>query len=105
MCPVFLLRPYHLLIIFFQIFFYRTCADTVQGLCYAMFRQGQCVNPSGNMVSKSTCCCAALPFSVPKGWGVPCQQCAMPGSYEFEQLCPYGNGFTNSGEDINEVAR
>ena len=29
---------------------------------------------------------------------------AMPGSFEFEQLCPYGNGFTNSGEDINECA-
>ena len=28
----------------------------------------------------------------------------MPGSFEFEQLCPYGNGFTNSGEDINECA-
>ena len=29
----------------------------------------------------------------------------MPGSFEFEQLCPFGNGFTNSGEDINECAQ
>ena len=29
----------------------------------------------------------------------------MPGSFNFEQLCPYGNGFTNSGEDINECAQ
>ena len=82
----------------------RTCSDTVQSLCYSMFRQGQCVNP-GKMVSKSTCCCASLSFSLPKGWGVPCGQCPMMGSYEFEQLCPYGPGFTNGGDDINECAQ
>ena len=30
----------------------RTCTDTVQGLCYAAFRDGQCVNPSVKMVSR-----------------------------------------------------
>ena len=29
----------------------------------------------------------------------------MMGSYEFEQLCPYGPGFTNGGDDINECAQ
>ncbi len=51
----------------------RTCSDTVKGLCYSMFRQGQCLNPSNNMVSKSTCCCGAAPSLQPLGWGMPCQ--------------------------------
>ncbi len=29
----------------------------------------------------------------------------MLGSYEFQQLCPRGPGFTNSGDDINECAQ
>ena len=69
-----------------------------------MYRQGQCVNPSGKMVSKSSCCCGTSQFGLPKGWGFPCQVCPMTGSYEFDQLCPHGSGFTNSGEDINECA-
>ena len=56
------------------------------------------------MVTKSACCCGSSQFGLPKGWGFPCQVCPMTGSFEFDQLCPHGDGFTNSGDDINECA-
>ena len=83
----------------------RTCTDNVQGLCYAMFANGQCINPSTKMVSKSTCCCCSVAFSQVLGWGSPCSACPAPGSPEFTQLCPHGSGFTHGGDDINECAQ
>lgn len=83
----------------------KTCTETVQGVCYAMFRDGRCINPSSTQVSKSTCCCCTASFSHPMGWGNPCSACPTPGSSEFNQLCPHGSGFTNGGNDINECAQ
>ena len=55
----------------------RTCTDSVLSPCYAMYRNGQCNNPSVGMVSKSTCCCNS--GMEVKGWGMPCQACPFQG--------------------------
>ena len=57
------------------------------------------------MVSKSTCCCCSVSFAQVMGWGSPCSSCPIQGSPEFQQLCPHGDGFTNSGDDINECSQ
>ena len=80
----------------------RTCTDSLLSPCYAMYRHGQCVNPSNGLVSKSSCCCNS--GLTVQGWGLPCQACPLPGTVEFNSLCPHGAGFTNSGDDINECA-
>lgn len=83
----------------------RSCLDSRRDVCYAHFRDGQCLNPSMSLVSKSSCCCCTVILGSPMGWGTPCQACPQPGSDEFEQLCPHGAGLTHSGDDINECAQ
>lgn len=39
------------------------------------------------------------------GWGTNCQPCPMPGTTEFDLLCPHGAGMTYNGDDINECAQ
>lgn len=38
-------------------------------------------------------------------WGQTCQPCPMPGTTDFELLCPHGPGSTFDGNDINECAQ
>ena len=83
----------------------KTCSDGgVLSLCYAMFSDNQCVNPSLKAVSKSTCCCCSVSFSHRMGWGSPCSPCPAPGSPDYDLLCPHGSGFTHAGDDINECS-
>jgi hypothetical protein len=40
------------------------------------------------------------------GWGTaPCRQCPLPGTADFDMLCPHGTGMTHTGDDINECAQ
>lgn len=39
------------------------------------------------------------------GWGTTCQPCPMPGTTDFDLLCPHGPGSTFDGHDINECAQ
>lgn len=39
------------------------------------------------------------------GWGTNCQPCPMPGTTDFDLLCPHGPGSTFDGHDINECAQ
>ncbi|XP_065169457.1 fibrillin-2-like [Atheta coriaria] len=83
----------------------RSCLDTRRDLCYQQYRDGQCQNPSSIAVTKSSCCCCTIISGQPMGWGTTCQPCPMPGSTEFDQLCPHGSGQTFDGNDINECAQ
>lgn len=83
----------------------RTCLDTRRDLCYSVYRDGQCSNPSSTPVTKSSCCCCTVVLGQPLAWGTPCQVCPMIDSPEFNALCPNGPGMTYNGDDINECAQ
>lgn len=82
----------------------RSCLDIRKDLCYQQYKDGQCLNPSTTAVTKSTCCCCSIVTGQPMGWGTSCQPCPMPGSSDFDALCPHGPGSTFIGDDINECA-
>lgn len=71
--------------------------DTKLDFCYAVFRDGQCSNPSTTPTTKSACCCCTVILGQPMGWGTPCQSCPQPGTHEFLSLCPHGSGITHEG--------
>ena len=83
----------------------KTCTDNVQGVCYGFYKDGKCSNPSVALIPKSKCCCFSAGKSDLMGWGSSCAPCPLPGSQEYQQLCPHGSGFTNGGNDINECAQ
>lgn len=83
----------------------RSCLETRTELCYSQYRDGQCFNPASMAVTKSSCCCCTIILGQPMGWGSTCQACPLPGSAEFNSLCPHGSGVTFSGDDINECAQ
>ncbi|KAJ8963502.1 hypothetical protein NQ314_005581 [Rhamnusium bicolor] len=83
----------------------RSCLDTRRDLCYQEYRDGLCFNPSTTAVTKSSCCCCTIISGKPMGWGTGCQPCPMPGSTDFDLLCPHGPGSTFDGNDINECAQ
>ncbi|RXG67210.1 Heat shock 70 kDa protein [Armadillidium vulgare] len=75
-------------------------SDTKLDYCYAVYRDGQCSNPSTTPTTKSACCCCSVILGQPMGWGIPCQACPQPGSKEFSHLCPHGPGITHEGDDV-----
>ncbi|CAH0559244.1 unnamed protein product [Brassicogethes aeneus] len=83
----------------------RSCLDTRRDLCYQEYRDGLCFNPSTTAVTKSSCCCCTIISNKPMGWGTGCQACPMPGTTDFDSLCPHGPGSTFDGNDINECAQ
>ncbi|CAH1374115.1 unnamed protein product [Tenebrio molitor] len=83
----------------------RTCLDTRRDLCYQEYRDGLCFNPSTTAVTRSSCCCCTIITGKPMGWGTSCQPCPMPGTTDFDLLCPHGIGSTFDGNDINECAQ
>ncbi|GJQ88324.1 hypothetical protein Trydic_g3801 [Trypoxylus dichotomus] len=83
----------------------RSCLDTRRDLCYQQYKDGQCLNPSTIAVTKSSCCCCTVITGQPMGWGTTCQPCPMPGTADFDQLCPFGPGSSFDGNDINECAQ
>lgn len=74
----------------------RSCLDTRRDLCYQEYRDGQCINPSSSAVTKSSCCCCTIITGKPMAWGQTCHPCPMPGTTDFELLCPHGAGKSTS---------
>lgn len=57
--------------------------------CYLHIdHQGRCQAPTADYVTMASCCC-----SVGKAWGPHCDICPIPGSKEYEDLCPGGSGY------------
>ncbi|XP_067830905.1 LOW QUALITY PROTEIN: latent-transforming growth factor beta-binding protein 4-like [Heptranchias perlo] len=59
--------------------------------CYYNLNDGQlCENVLARNVTRQECCC-----TVGEGWGSECQiyHCPVPGSDEYQSLCPQGQGF------------
>lgn len=50
--------------------------------------QGRCQEPTADYVTKPSCCC-----SVGKAWGPNCVICPIPGSKDYDDLCPGGLGY------------
>ncbi|KAM3671481.1 latent-transforming growth factor beta-binding protein 2 isoform 4-T4 [Ammospiza maritima maritima] len=67
-----------------------------QGLCYRSAAGGVCTLPLPHRITQQICCCSR----VGKGWGDSCQECPMPGSEAFKEICPAGHGYTYSSSDI-----
>lgn len=75
-----------------------TLSDTKRDLCYSQYKDGQCSNPASTAVTKSSCCCCTVILGKPMAWGTNCQPCPLPGSTEFDNLCPHGAGMTYNGD-------
>ncbi|XP_068048939.1 latent-transforming growth factor beta-binding protein 2 isoform X4 [Anomalospiza imberbis] len=67
-----------------------------QGLCYRSAAGGMCTFPLSHRITQQICCCSR----VGKGWGENCEECPMPGSEAFKEICPAGHGYTYSSSDI-----
>uniref|UniRef100_A0A8C3DN51 Latent-transforming growth factor beta-binding protein 1 n=1 Tax=Corvus moneduloides TaxID=1196302 RepID=A0A8C3DN51_CORMO len=67
-----------------------------QGLCYRSAAGGVCTFPLSHRITQQICCCSR----VGKGWGDNCEECPMPGSEAFREICPAGHGYTYSSSDI-----
>uniref|UniRef100_A0A8C0VBN8 Latent-transforming growth factor beta-binding protein 1 n=1 Tax=Cyanistes caeruleus TaxID=156563 RepID=A0A8C0VBN8_CYACU len=67
-----------------------------QGLCYRSADGGVCTFPLSHRITQQICCCSR----VGKGWGENCEECPMPGSVAFKEICPAGHGYTYSSSDI-----
>jgi hypothetical protein len=61
---------------------------------------GQCINPSQNVFTKSVCCCSVDNVNKGLGWGPSCEACPPINSSEYRILCPHGPGKDNSGTGI-----
>ncbi|XP_021034390.2 latent-transforming growth factor beta-binding protein 2 [Mus caroli] len=67
-----------------------------QGLCYRSLGSGTCTLPLVQRITKQICCCSR----VGKAWGSTCEQCPLPGTEAFREICPAGHGYTYSSSDI-----
>uniref|UniRef100_A0A8C9N739 Latent-transforming growth factor beta-binding protein 1 n=1 Tax=Serinus canaria TaxID=9135 RepID=A0A8C9N739_SERCA len=67
-----------------------------QGLCYRSAAGGVCTFPLSHRITQQICCCSR----VGKGWGDNCEECPVPGSEAFKEICPAGHGYTYSSSDI-----
>nr|BAC35229.1 unnamed protein product [Mus musculus] len=67
-----------------------------QGLCYRSLGSGTCTLPLVHRITKQICCCSR----VGKAWGSTCEQCPLPGTEAFREICPAGHGYTYSSSDI-----
>uniref|UniRef100_A0A8B9I450 Latent-transforming growth factor beta-binding protein 1 n=1 Tax=Anser brachyrhynchus TaxID=132585 RepID=A0A8B9I450_9AVES len=67
-----------------------------QGLCYRSAAGGVCSFPLSHRITQQICCCSR----VGKGWGKNCEECPVPGSEAFKEICPAGHGYTYSSSDI-----
>lgn len=72
--------------------------DTKRDLCFTSIRDGQCFNPSNQVVTKSICCCTQdEKQAVGVGWGSPCMPCPRMETLEYKRLCPHGPGMDLNG--------
>ncbi|XP_055956124.1 fibrillin-2 [Patella vulgata] len=78
----------------------RTCRDTKRDLCFPEVRNGRCVNPLDQLVTKSICCCSMVSPGV--AWGTGCERCPAMTDPAFKALCRNGHGMDHDGADINE---
>nr|XP_030687585.1 latent-transforming growth factor beta-binding protein 2 isoform X5 [Globicephala melas] len=67
-----------------------------QGLCYRLLGPGTCTLPLAQQITKQICCCSR----VGKAWGSKCEECPLPGTEAFKEICPAGHGYTYSSSDI-----
>ncbi|KAB0392291.1 hypothetical protein E2I00_009428, partial [Balaenoptera physalus] len=67
-----------------------------QGLCYRLLGPGTCTLPLTQRITKQICCCSR----VGKAWGSKCENCPLPGTEAFREICPAGHGYTYSSSDI-----
>lgn len=67
-----------------------------QGLCYRSLASGTCTLPLVQRITKQICCCSR----VGKAWGSKCEQCPLPGTEAFREICPAGHGYAYSSSDI-----
>ncbi|KAM9090730.1 latent-transforming growth factor beta-binding protein 2 isoform 2-T2 [Megaptera novaeangliae] len=67
-----------------------------QGLCYRLLGPGTCTLPLAQRITKQICCCSR----VGKAWGSKCENCPLPGTEAFREICPAGHGYTYSSSDI-----
>lgn len=67
-----------------------------QGLCYRSLGSGTCTLPLVQRITKQICCCSR----VGKAWGSKCEQCPLPGTEAFREICPAGHGYAYSSSDI-----
>uniref|UniRef100_A0A663DVE4 Latent-transforming growth factor beta-binding protein 1 n=1 Tax=Aquila chrysaetos chrysaetos TaxID=223781 RepID=A0A663DVE4_AQUCH len=72
-----------------------------QGLCYRSAAGGVCSFPLSHHITQQICCCSR----VGKGWGKNCEECPVPGSEAFKEICPAGHGYTYSSSDIRLLMR
>nr|CAB3245049.1 fibrillin-2 [Phallusia mammillata] len=85
------------------------CVDNRIGDCYLNSEGDEnapiCTDRVGASVTKSRCCCSKA-----EGWGNPCEVCPLPGTPEYDMLCPGGYGFVPNPitvllEDIDECVQ
>ncbi|XP_043105727.1 fibrillin-2 [Puntigrus tetrazona] len=75
------------------------CLDYRKGFCFTEVVHSMCQmrSSSGVAVSRSQCCCDGG-----RGWSDQCDLCPPPDTASYKKLCPYGQGYTTDGADIDE---
>ena len=80
--------------------------ETRKGLCFTNVRNGQCVNPSGMLATKSSCCCSMnSKEAAGEAWGSPCEICPSMSAPEYIKLCPHGPGkeYNGHGKQLADI--
>uniref|UniRef100_A0A8C5E213 Latent-transforming growth factor beta-binding protein 2 n=1 Tax=Gouania willdenowi TaxID=441366 RepID=A0A8C5E213_GOUWI len=67
-----------------------------RAMCYRSVSAGTCSLPLVNHITKQICCCSR----VGKAWGPTCEQCPLPETDHFKEICPAGHGYTYSRSDV-----
>ncbi|XP_033109507.1 fibrillin-2-like [Anneissia japonica] len=68
----------------------RNCIDLRSYECYLDYVEGQCLQHIDGLYRNSVCCC-----SIGAAWGSlsACTPCPVPGTADYDLLCPKGSGF------------
>ncbi|XP_067936745.1 fibrillin-2-like [Watersipora subatra] len=76
-----------------------SCVDSREETCYHRLDDfGQCfTNSSLPTATYSVCCCSRA-----LAWSNSCVRCPSVGTKDYKDLCLFGPGFNNTGQDINE---
>ena len=89
----------------------KSCEDYRKGTCFLEYHAGFGLQTSANPnthVTKDQCCCSVGQAWIPQTFtsidtNIPnVEKCPDQNSQEFNDLCPYGQGFNKQGSDIND---
>ncbi|XP_038076023.1 fibrillin-2-like isoform X5 [Patiria miniata] len=71
----------------------RNCIDLRSYQCFLDYSEGQCHDPIQGLYRNAVCCC-----SMGKSWGSQgqCYGCPLPGTAEYNLLCPRGPGYADT---------